>query len=150
MQRSEMTTAQMLDVAHRHGALEETGDLEPLLATLAPEPIFEFHPPGGQLIGAENLRDYYVDFIQEFMPLVEETFLLGEWADPRAVVVEYQIVLRVDGVREYHQLTASMYGAGDKLGGERLYGSPKLLDLMLGKSKQRLVPIQGVTSFRAD
>jgi hypothetical protein len=39
----------------------------------------------------------------------------------------------------------SIYASGDKLGGERLYGSAGLMDLMLGPFVDELVPIEGRT-----
>jgi hypothetical protein len=36
----------MIDLAHAHAAAEGAGDLEGTLATLEPEPFYEFHPAG--------------------------------------------------------------------------------------------------------
>ena len=81
MEPSRLTADEVRDLTRLHAELEIAGDYEPLLATLVAEPIFEFHPPGGQLIGGETLRRYYTRFLAEFMPLVEETILIGEWAN---------------------------------------------------------------------
>ncbi|MBW2426753.1 MAG: nuclear transport factor 2 family protein [Deltaproteobacteria bacterium] len=150
MKPSSMTTEQMRAIARLHAEVEQRGDLEPLLETLVDEPIFEFHPPGGQLIGGETLRRFYTAFLRDFMPLVAETVLLGEWADGDGCVHEYQIRLRIDGRLENHQLTGTIYGSGDRIGGERLYGSPKLLDLMLGDFKRELQPIEGRSQWMKD
>ncbi len=147
MKPSTMNAEQMSAITRLHAELEQAGDYEPLLATLVDEPIFEFHPPGGQLIGGDTLRRYYVDFLANFMPLVEETILINEWSNSDACVHEYQLRLRIDGVLENHQLMGSIYGSGDKIGGERLYGSARLADLMLGKFKDELVPIEGPTQW---
>lgn len=147
MQPSSLTAAEVAALTRRHAELELAGDYDPLLATLVDEPIFEFHPPGGQLIGGETLRRYYTRFLAEFMPLVEETILIGEWATPAACVHEYQLVLRVDGKPERHQLMGSIYASGKLLGGERLYGSARLMDLMLGPFVDELVPIEGRTRW---
>ena len=138
-----MTTEEMRAITRLHAELELACDYEPLLETLTDEPIFEFHPPGGQLIGGDTLRRYYTAFLRDFMPLVEETILIGEWASPEACVHEYQLRLRIDGKLENHQLMGSIYGAGNRIGGERLYGSAKLMDLMLGDFKSELVAIEG-------
>ena len=147
MKPSTMNAEQMAAITRLHAELEQAGDYAPLLATLVDEPIFEFHPPGGQLIGGDTLRRYYVDFLANFMPLVEETLLIGEWATSDACVHEYQLRLRIDGVLENHQLMGAIYGSGDKIGGERLYGSARLTDLMLGKFKDELVSIDGPTQW---
>ena len=56
---------------------------------------------------------------------------------------EYQLRLRVDGKLENHQLVGSVYASGKLLGGERLYGSARLMELMLGPFADELVPIEG-------
>ena len=143
MKPSALSASQVAALTRRHAELEQAGDYEPLLATLVDEPIFEFHPPGGQLMGGETLRRYYTRFLAEFMPLVEETVLIGEWESPAACVHEYQLRLRIDGALENHQLMGAIYASGDLLGGERLYGSARLMDLMLGPFAKELVPIEG-------
>lgn len=147
MEPSTMTAEEMREITRLHATLEQQGDYEPLLATVVDEPIFEFHPPGGQLRGGQTLRDYYVRFLRDFMPLVEETILIGEWASPQACVQEYQLRLRINGNLENHQLMGSIYGSGKLIGGERLYGSAQLMDLMLGDFKDQLVPIGGRTPW---
>jgi len=147
MEPSRLSADAVRKLTRLHAELEIAGDYEPLLATLVAEPVFEFHPPGGQLIGGETLRRYYTRFLAEFMPLVEETILIGEWANEIACVHEYQLRLRVDGVLENHQLMGSIYASGDRLGGERLYGSARLMDLMLGPFERELVPVEGVTRW---
>jgi hypothetical protein len=147
MKPSTMTTEEMRSITRLHAELEQAGEYDPLIETLVDEPIFEFHPPGGQLTGGQMLRDYYVAFLRDFMPLCEETILIGEWASPQACVHEYQLRLRIDGKLENHQLMGSIYGSGDRIGGERLYGSAGLMDLMLGDFKSKLVPIEGPTQW---
>jgi hypothetical protein len=147
MKPSTMTTDEMRAITRLHAELELNGDYEPLLETLVDEPIFEFHPPGAQLIGGDTLRRYYTAFLRDFMPLVEETVMIGEWADPTACVHEYQLRLRIDGKLENHHLMGTIYGSGDRIGGERLFGGPRLMDLMLGDFKSELVPIVGRTQW---
>lgn len=147
MQPSTMTTDEMQSLARRHAALEQERDLEPLLETLVADPVFEFHPPGGRLSGGDTLRRYYVAFLRDFMPLVEETHLIGEWAGPDACLHEYQVCVRADGVVEPHQLVGVIFGSGDRIGGERLYGSDRLIRLMLGSFQSELTPIEGRTPW---
>ena len=147
MKPSTMTSAEMQAITRLHAELEQTGEFDPLLETLVDEPIFEFHPPGGQLRGGQLLREYYVAFLRDFMPRCEETILIGEWASPDACIQEYQLRVRVDGKLQNHQLMGSIYGSGDRIGGERLYGSAGLMDLMLGDFKSKLVPIDGRTQW---
>ncbi len=142
-----MTAAQMSAITQLHAQLEQEGKYEPLLETVCEDPIYEFHPPGGRLCGLDVIRDYYTRFLDEFMPLVEEVHFIGEWTTPEACVHEYQLGLRIDGEIEYHQVMGAIYGSGDRIGGERLYGTEKLMDLMLGPFKSQLTPIEEPSFF---
>ena len=64
-----------------------------------------------------------------------------------SLILQYQVGLNIDGKMEYHQLMGCIYGAGDRIGGERLYGSDRLIDLMLGSFKSKLIPIEGPSIF---
>ncbi|MCH2170192.1 nuclear transport factor 2 family protein [Myxococcota bacterium] len=143
----QLTPDQVLELAQLHSELESSRDLEPLLATLDDEPVFEFHPPGATLSGMDRLRRYYQHFLNDFMPTIEETYLMGEWSGPDAVTFEYQLRLRVGGQLEDHQLVSVMFVCGDRLGGERLYGDERLLKLMLGPLFAELEPITGPTRW---
>jgi hypothetical protein len=111
------------------------------MATMIAEPVFEFHPPGARLVGGARIRRHYEQFLKRFMPLVEGTTSLGEWVNESASVQEYVIHMRVDGRREDHGVVAVLYASGDRLGGERLYGSERLLRLMLGPMESELEPL---------
>jgi hypothetical protein len=150
MKPSNLSAKQVEAIAMRHAELEAECDFEPLMETLIDEPVFEFHPPGGALIGGHTLRRYYRRFLDEFMPLVEGTAMLGATCNEDAAVHEYQLRLRVDGELQYHQVVAVLYASGDRLGGERLYGSEPLLRLMLGPMIDELVPIDGPTQFEKE
>jgi len=138
MQPSRLTADQVLEIARAHSQAEERRELEPLMATMIPEPVFEFHPPGGRLVGGARIRRHYEQFLARFMALVEGTTLLGEWVDESGSVQEYLIHLRIDGKLESHGVVAVLYASGDRLGGERLYGSQRLLRLMLGPMEAEL------------
>ena len=134
---SRLTAEQVLAVAHAHSEAEERCELEPLMATMIAEPVFEFHPPGARLVGGARIRRHYEQFLTRFMALVEGTELMGQWVTETASVQEYRIDLRIDGKLERHGVVAVLYASGDRLGGERLYGSERLLDLMLGPDEDR-------------
>ena len=138
---SRLTAEQVQKVARAHSEAEERCELEPLMATMVPEPVFEFHPPGARLVGGARIRRHYEQFIARFMPLVEGTELLSQCVNETASVQEYRIHLRIDGRRETHGVVAVLYASDDRLGGERLYGSQRLLELMLGKMKAELEPL---------
>jgi hypothetical protein len=136
-----LSVSQVLELARAHSAAEERRELEPLMATMIPEPVFEFHPPGARLVGGARIRRHYEQFLTRFMALVEGTELLGEWVTETGSVQEYRIDVRVDGRLERHGIVAVLYASGDRLGGERLYGSERLIRLMLGPMTQELEPL---------
>ena len=134
MKPSELTTEQAAELAHEHAEAEMNPDLEKLMATMVAEPVFEFHPPGGSLRGGEQIRRHYTQMLVKFMPLVESTQLLGEWGDENATVQEYTLTLRGDGGElESQRVVAVLYMSGKRMGGERIYGSEKVIRMMLGE-----------------
>ena len=44
-------------------------------------------------------------------------------------------------------LVGVIFGSGDRIGGERLYGSDRLIRLMLGSFQSELTPIEGRTPW---
>ncbi len=142
MKPTELTSDQALALAREHSAAEATPDLEKLMATMVAEPVFEFHPPGGSLRGGEQIRRHYTQFLARFMPQVESAELLGEWGDANATVQEYSLAIRNEGGEpETHRVVAVLYMSGTRMGGERIYGSDKVIRLMLGDLYGELQPI---------
>ncbi len=141
LQPSVLDVDEVAKVALEHADAERDRQLEPLMATMVKDPLFEFHPPGSCLYGGDTIRRYYVQFLAKFMPLVEDATRLGEWVNTSAAVHEYSIDVRVGGAVERHHLTSVLYVSGDRLGGERLYGSGRLLRLMLDEMFDELQPL---------
>jgi hypothetical protein len=131
---SELSAGEVLSLAREHAECEQTGELERLMRTMVEEPLFEFHPPGRCLRGGARIRRHYEQFLARFMPRVEAAELRGEWFNETATVHEYVLRLRIDGALEPEGVTAVLYASGKRLGGERIYGSERLIRLMLGES----------------
>ena len=74
----------MLALAHRHADLEAKRELEPLLATLVAEPVYEFHPIGKKMSGGAATRRYYEQFFADFMEKIVGYDLLDEWCNERS------------------------------------------------------------------
>ena len=66
-----------------HAGLEARGELEPLLATLAPDPVYEFHPIRLQMRGDALVRRFYQQFCSRFLGLRESYALIEEWVTER-------------------------------------------------------------------
>ena len=127
-----------------HAELEGMGpeQLEPLLATLAPDPVYEFHPLRRCMRGDDLVRRFYTRFFEQFVPLRESYALLAEWASETSVAQEYEIALRVDGAVEHFRVLGILYARGDKLGGERVYASERFIRLLTGPLFDELEPIE--------
>ena len=132
----------MLELGRRHAELEERRDLDALMGTLVKEPVYEFHPLGLRLVGGDRVRRYYVQFFADFMEKIAGYELLQEWVNDGSVVQEYDITLDVDGDRETHRVLGVLYAEGELLGGERIYGSERLVRLMTGDLFGELEPLK--------
>ena len=132
---------QMAALGARHAELEGRGELEPLLATLASDPIYEFHPMRRCLRGDARVRRFYTHFCEKFLALRDSYALLAEWVDEDSVAQEYEITLRVDGAVEHFRVIGVLYRRGDRLGGERVFASERFVRLMTGPLFAELEPL---------
>jgi hypothetical protein len=136
------TVEKMAALGALHAELEASKDqLEPLLATLAPDPVYEFHPIRRCLRGDERVRRFYTHFFEHFVRLRDSYSLLEEWVTEHSVAQEYEIALRVDGTVEHFRVIGVLYARGDKLGGERVYASDRFVRLLTGPLFDELEPL---------
>jgi hypothetical protein len=121
-------------VARAHAHAEASGDLEGCLATLVPDPRYEFHPLGLAMRGPDLVRRFYQNYFAEFVPRVAGYELLSEWVSEAGVAQEYDISLRVDGVAEHYRVLGVLTpnADGNLLSGERLYASEGFVRRMGG------------------
>jgi hypothetical protein len=125
-----------------HAELEAKDDLEPLLATLAPDPVYEFHPQRRRMRGDEIVRRFYTHFFAHFVALRESYTLLEQWVSDQSVAQEYEIALRTgDRVVEHFRVIGVLYARGELLGGERVYASDRFVRLLTGPIFDELEPI---------
>ena len=125
-----------------HAELEGKGLLEPLLATLAPDPVYEFHPLRRCMRGDDRVRRFYEQFCSRFLPLRARYALLDEWVTLTSVAQEYEIALNIDGAVESFRVLGVLYARGDKLGGERVFASERFVRLLTGPLFDELEPIE--------
>ena len=136
----------MVELGSRHAELEAKGELEPLLETLAPDPIYTFHPLDRAMRGDDQVRRYYVHFVENFLPLGADVELIGQWANEWSVVQEYVLELDVDRGPERHHVVGILYvdaesAALGKLRGERVYSSERFIRLLTGEVFAELTPL---------
>ncbi len=108
----EWSRERMAELGTRHSMLEARGELEPLLETLIEDPVYEFHPIGLCMSGGDQVRRFYTQFCEHFLPLRHSYTLLAEWVSETSVAQEYDVSLRVDGQVETHRVLGLLIGAG--------------------------------------
>jgi len=136
------TVEKMAALGTRHAELEAKGDLESLLATLAPDPVYEFHPLRRCMRGDDRVRRFYEQFCTRFLSLRSDFSLIAEWVSLDSVAQEYEISLRVDGGIEHFRVLGILYARGDRLGGERVYASERFIRLLTGPLFDELEPLE--------
>lgn len=132
----------MAELAHRHARLEAEQKLEPLLETLVDDPVYEFHPSNLRMRGGDTVRRYYDQFFRDFMSKIEGYELIDEWVNERSVAQEYDITVRVDGALETHRVIGILFAEGDRLGGERIISSQRIVELFCGEMIDELTTLR--------
>lgn len=124
-----------------HAELEGEQDLQGVMDTLGPEPVYEYPSLGKKFVGRDRSLRFYTWFFANFSPNVVGYTLIGEWVNADSVAQEYSITLEFDGKRETHRVLGVLVVEGDKLGGERVYGSEALIRRMIGPLFEELEPL---------
>jgi hypothetical protein len=125
---------ELISLALAHAQAEALDDPVPVLATLEEDCVYELQPVGIVLEGLELARHYYDHFFASFRPQVAGYSMRGEWHDERGLGQEYTIWTRTgpNGGLERHEVIGILTFGHEKLSGERVYGSERLLRLMFG------------------
>ncbi|MBJ18018.1 MAG: hypothetical protein GY910_28685 [bacterium] len=135
-------SAQEVDaLARAHADCEERGEFSDLMATLVEDPLYEFHPLGVQIKGAEAILRYYERVRRDYNPQVVSSALVDLIAGNSAAVLEYAIRLRIDQEIVDERLIAIMPVVGNLFGGERIYSSDRVLRRLLGEMLEEVKPI---------
>ena len=138
------TREELVAVAHAHAAAEAVGDLDTVFATLEDDPLYELQPVGLVFRGIDAVRRYYDYFFSTFQPLVAGFALRGEAEMAEGVVQEYTIWTTTgpEGALERHEVVGILTFGVERLSGERVYGSERLLRLMFGPVYEECTPIE--------
>lgn len=89
-----MDPAAVLALCHEHAAAEAVFDVDRVLHTLVPDPVYEFYPANRSLTGWEKVETFYRVEYPRFAMTVARFELLGEWVDEQAALQEYVIDVR--------------------------------------------------------
>jgi hypothetical protein len=128
-----MTRDELVDLAHRHAAVEAAGDMEATMATLEADPLYELLPVGLSLRGRDAAQRYYEHFFSTFRPMARRGRLRAEYVSDEGLAQEYEIGVDLpDGTQELHQVFSVLTFGTYALSGERVWGSERLLRLLFG------------------
>jgi hypothetical protein len=133
---------ELIAIAHRHAAAEANGDLATTLATLDPDPVYEFEPAGLLLRGLPAVKVYYEHFFATFQPMIAGYELRSEWQSDEGLGQEYWIDLRTPGGGTERNAVIGILLFGEQgLRGERLYASDRMLRTMFGPAFELAEPL---------
>jgi hypothetical protein len=135
-----MNPEQMLEISERHVRVEARREIEPLMATLSDDPVYEFATLGRVLRGRERIRRYYLQFFDGYMSRVTAALRPGQWVDGERFVLESELTVRCDGGLERHRVLSVFWSDGDRLGGERIYAGENVVRQMAGAMFDELEP----------
>jgi hypothetical protein len=89
-----MDPAAVLALCHEHAAAEAVFDVDRVLRTLVPDPVYEFYPANRSLTGWERVETFYRVEYPRFAATVTGFELRGEWVNEQAALQEYRIDVR--------------------------------------------------------
>lgn len=128
------TFAQSIAAAYAHSASESGTDVDAILATIDPDPVFEFYPVGKRFTGMEMARRYYTNFVTDFGPRTIKFTQLAESVGPEGVVQEYILTIQHDGddAPTSHHVVGTVVFGQNGISGERICSDEKFLRTLLG------------------
>ena len=138
-----MDPARVLELCHEHAGAEAEQDFDRVLATLCPNPQFEFYPLGMGIGGWDNVETFYREQYGKFAKGVVGYEVIGEWTNEVAAAQEY-VIDWTDGETTHRFRVMSMM-PGDEasglLSGERVYASEEFVRALLGPLYDHLRPL---------
>ncbi len=137
----EWNTERMFELATRHARVESQKRMTELMDTLIAEPVYLFLAQGLTLRGGAQVRRYYQQFFDDYMPRITGGKRLGQWGDESAVAREDAIEFEGVNGPELHRIMSVLFAEGDRLGGERIYASDHVVHRMVGEMFAELEPI---------
>lgn len=132
----------MRELGMRHAQLEAEGDLDAVMETLVEDPVYDFWPIGLRMRGRAAVRRYYEHLVGTFYGEQKSYRLIEEWVSERSLAQEYEMVVAFDTGLETHHVIGILFAEGDRLGGERIWGSKAILKKMVGPVWDELEAIE--------
>ena len=136
----------VLDLCREHAGAEAELDMDRVLATLVPNPRFDFFPLAMQVSGRDKIERFYREQYPRFAPQVIGYEVLREWTNEEAALQEYVIEVAEDDGRTSTYHVMSMMPVDEESGlltGERLYCDEGFVRALLGPLFTLLEPVAG-------
>ena len=89
-----MEPDKVLEAARAHAYAEAIGDMDATLATLGPDPVFEFFPARLTLKGWDTIEKFYREQYATFSARVVDAEVFGEWANDNTAIQEYSVTVK--------------------------------------------------------
>ncbi|MCB0994972.1 MAG: hypothetical protein KDB21_07770 [Acidimicrobiales bacterium] len=140
-----MDPARVLALCQEHAEAEAVEDMDRVLATLVPNPRFEFFPLRRAVGGWDNIETFYRTQYPVFATKVLGYEVLREWTNESAALQEYVIDLAEDDGSTGRYFVMSMMPVDEAAGllsGERLYCDDGFVRALLGPLFELLEPIE--------
>jgi hypothetical protein len=143
-----MVPAAVLALCHEHAAAEAAFDVDRILRTLVPDPVYEFYPANRSLTGWARVETFYRVEYPRFAGTVTRFELLGEWVNEQAALQEYVIDVRrepaVETSTPFHVLSMMPVDPQRQLlRGETLYCDEAFGRHLLGSLWEETGPLAG-------
>lgn len=139
-----MDPVAVLALCHEHAAAEAELDIDRVLATLVPDPIYEFHPAARSLSGWAAIEDFYRNQYRRFVACVTGFEMGGEWANGHGAIQDYVIEVRGSDGHPVRHRVLSMMPVDEvtaKIAGETLFCADEFARLLLGPLWEATKPL---------
>lgn len=130
-----------------HGLHEYRGDLDAVMATVAPDPVWQFHPLGVRIAGRAAVREVYEVQVRELIPRIAGSTVRTVSYGPRTCTREasYVVALPDGTTADGHGITVYQFDGDCLLAAERIYASGALVPLVASCFPPALLALPGVT-----
>jgi hypothetical protein len=125
-----LTHEKMAEILEAHASREYARDLEGTMATVGPDPVWEFHPLGVRLSGRDAVREAYrLQFEHLFPYLVGGTERTRAYGDD-FVMSEQVVHLDLEGRQVDAHMAAVLAFDDSTVTSERVYVSGRLTEVL--------------------
>lgn len=133
----------LLEFARDYAAAVAKGDLDAVMATLEPYPVFDLYPIARRFTGTQKVRRYFQYFFQEYHPRIQGYTFRSESVGEQGLAGEFDVKVAMprSEAPSTHRVFSFIVFGQDRLTGERIYADEKMLRLCIGPLWNSLEPI---------